>query len=113
MIIHGIQIMEGMGENNWKMAKIIGLPVIKPFENAKIKITGSGFVPKTDTQGKSVFLAVDVDYAEKLVSTTAFVPNKDYQVVTGLDEETFETIVVELVPTEPSLKKHFDEMLKD
>lgn len=112
MMIHGIQIMKGMGENKWEMAKIIALPVIKPFENAKIQITGSGFVPKTDGTGRPAFPSLKLDYAQKLIDTQAFVPNKDYDVVTGMDEETLETIVMELIPTDPQVKQHFEASLK-
>jgi len=111
MIIHGIQIMEGMAENPWKMAKIVALPVIKPFQNAKIKISGVGFVPNSDKTGRAEFPSIQLDYARKLCDTGAFVPNKDYQVVTGMDEETLETIVVELVPVDPQLKQHFKDCL--
>lgn len=112
MIIHGIQIMKGMTENEWEMAKIIALPVIKPFQNAKIKIIGVGFVPKTDTTGRPAFPSLKLDYAHKLIETGAFVANKDYEIVTGMDEETLETIVTELIPVEPQLKQHFKDCLK-
>lgn len=113
MRIHGIQIMEGMNpENPWKMAKIIALPVMKPFENAKIKITGSGFVPKTDTTGRPAFPSIDIKFAEKMLNKRAFVPNEDYDVVTGMDEETLETVVTQIIPTDPKVKAHFDECMK-
>lgn len=112
MMIHGIQIMKGMADNDWEMAKIIALPVIKPFENAKIKITGCGFVPKTDGTGRPAFPSLKVDYAKKLIESGAFVANKDYDVVTGMDEETLETIVMELIPTDPQVKQHFNDSMK-
>lgn len=113
MIIHGIQIMEGMKpENNWKMAKIIALPVIKPFENPNIKISGSGFVPKTDRTGRPDFPSIKLEFAEKMLNTRAFVPNADYEVVTGMDEETLETVVVKITPTDPKVLQHFNECMK-
>jgi hypothetical protein len=111
MIIHGIQIMEGMADNPWKMAKIVALPVLKPFENAKIKISGAGFVPKTDSTGRADFPSIGLDYARKLVSTGAFVANKEYELVLGMDEETLEMIVTKLVPVDPNVKKHFDDCM--
>lgn len=107
MIIHGIQIMEGMGENDWKMAKIIALPVLKPFQNAKIKISGVGFVPNSDKTGRAEFPSIDMDYAKKLIETGAFVANKEYKIVTGMDEATLDVIVVELIPVDDKLKQHF------
>lgn len=112
MLVHGIQIMEGMAENKWSNASLIALPVIRPFENAKIKITGSGFVPKTDGTGRPTFPQIELAYARRLIGSGAFVPHKEYQVVTGLDEETLETVVTELIPVDTNLKQHFKDMLK-
>ena len=98
----------------WKTSRISpsALPVIKPFQNAKIKIIGVGFVPKTDTTGRPAFPSLKLDYAHKLIETGAFVANKDYQVVSGMDESTLEMIVVELIPVDPALKKHFNDCMQ-
>lgn len=113
MIIHGIQIMEGQGENDWAMSKIIALPVLKPFTNAKIKITGVGFVPNSDKTGRAEFPTIDLNYARKLIETGAFVANKDYQIVSGMDESTLEMIVIELIPTDEKLKLHFKQCMEN
>lgn len=113
MMIHGIQILEGMGENDWAMANIIALAVMKPFENDKVKMSGSGYVPNIDrATRRPTFPPLTLQYARTLVDSGAFVPNKDYDVVTGMDEETLDTVVMELVPTDPQVKQHFIESLK-
>jgi len=113
MMIHGIQIMEGMGDNDWAMANIIALAVMKPFENDKVKMSGSGYVPNIDrATRRPTFPPLTLEYAKLLVESGAFVANKDYDVRTGLDEQTLDTVVTELIPTDPQLKQHFTESLK-
>lgn len=110
MIIYGIHLMNGI-ERDFRFAKVIALAPVSPFENAKIKIDGIGLNCKTDTKGNPKFPAIDFDYAKKLVDTRAFVTGKDYELKLDIDLENLEPVIVELIPTDAAVLKHFNECL--
>jgi Protein of unknown function (DUF1293) len=110
MIIHGIQVLNGVS-GDWSFAKIVALAPVKDFENSVIKFRGIGLSCNTDTKGKPDFPNIDYDYAEKLINTRAFVSGKDYEFKFAMDPNTLKAIVVELIPTEPAVLKHFNECL--
>lgn len=112
MILYGIQIMTGKGAKQFKIAKLIGLPVLNEFENDNIKIQGTGFAPKSDTTGRPQFPDIEPNYAHKLYESQAFVPNKDYRVEAGMNEQTLQMEVTKLIPVDPQVKQHFEASLK-
>jgi len=110
MIIHGIHIMNGV-DKDWSFAKIIALAPIKAFENAKVKVQGSGLSCNTDAQGKPDFPNIDFAYAKRLVDTQAFVTGKDYEIKMDLDLDTLKPTITELIPTDHAVLKHFNDCM--
>ncbi|RBW67238.1 VSK-int [Vibrionales bacterium C3R12] len=72
----------------------------------KYKKSGVGF----DTEIPYLKSAVKMDpvYAQKLIDTGAFVPDRDYEFVTACNpDDVYEMWISELVPVDDEIKKHF------
>lgn len=111
MIVHGIHIME-FPNKDFAFAKLIALAPVKAFENTKVKISGVGFAPRNDQSGNPKFPAIKLDYARMLIDSRAFVSGKDYDMQVDIDDETMESVVVAISPSDPQVKQHFDAALK-
>lgn len=99
------------GKNNKPFYELVILRSIESVDAEKYKKEGFGF----DTEvpyGKEP-LKLNPAYAEKLLSTGAFVPERDYDFVMGCNpDDVYEQWVAELIPTDAEIKKHFEVSLK-
>ena len=88
------------------------LEVLYPFENVdspKFKRKASGKTTSVPF-GKQP-IPVNVSYAHVLIDTGAFVADKEYDLKFAFNSETIENEVIELIPVDPDLKRHFKESL--
>ena len=53
-------------------------------------------------------LAVNVQLANKLIDTSAFVSGAEYEPTFSFNESTMENEVTKLVPVDPETRKHFE-----
>ncbi|ENP7457621.1 DUF1293 domain-containing protein [Vibrio fluvialis] len=94
--------------------KIAELCVLRPVETVnaeKFEQYGIGF--NTDIPYNKQPLRVNLEYAQKLIQSHAFVPNRDYDIKFGSNpEDPLEVVVTDLVPVDEDIKKYFAEQLK-
>ena len=111
ILIAGIQVSQ-FPESKNPDVKNAKLNVLYPMENLdlpKIKRNCTGLT--TETPFGKQDLAIDVEYAEKLVNTRAFVPLKEYEVVVSFDPDSMENVITELKPVDPEVQAHFNTTL--
>jgi hypothetical protein len=113
IIVCGLQIVSFPSSKN-PNAESGELLLLYPLENVdspKFKRKAVG--QSTETPFGKQALVINPKYAHKLIDTGAFVSNKEYDLNFEFSVDTMENEIVELVPVEPQLKKHFEECLKD
>nr|WP_179894036.1 DUF1293 family protein [Pseudoalteromonas sp. BSi20327] len=88
------------------------LLVLYPFDDVdapKFKREAYGFT--TEVPFNKEPLAINIDYARKIGKSGAFVGKKDYDLKFHFNEQIMENEVVEIIPVDPELKRHFKESL--
>jgi len=88
--------------------KICELKVLYPYEAVDSpKFKRESWGTTTDVPfGKSA-IAMNVEYAQKIGRSGAFVKDKEYELRFEFNAETFDNEVVELIPVDPKLADHF------
>jgi len=111
-IVCGLQIVSFPSSKNpnQESAKLLLLYPLENVDSLKFKRKASG--QSTETPFGKQALCVNPAYAHKLIDTGAFVSNKEYDLKFEFSVDTMENEIVELVPVEPNLKKHFEECFK-
>lgn len=91
------------------------LVILRPIDNVDVEKylkQGHGF----DTEvpyGKEP-IKINPAYAEKLLSSGAFVPDREYDFSLGCNpDDIYEQWVSELIPVDAEIKKHFDASLRE
>ncbi|CAE6925204.1 hypothetical protein ACOMICROBIO_GDFFDHBD_02236 [Vibrio sp. B1REV9] len=113
--IHGIKksVFKNSGSMNFEL--YIGRPVTD-FENDSIKVSGVGFYDSVSDFEKSrgvKLRQLEAGYAERLISSGAFVPYKHYELKLIPDPaDPLKDIVGELIPVDADIKKHFADSMK-
>jgi len=90
------------------------LEVLYPFEQVdspKFKRKSSGRTTATPF-GKEA-IAINAEYAHKLIDSQAFVGDKEYDLKFSFNDDTFENEVTEIIPVNAQLKEHFNISLKN
>lgn len=99
------------GKNNLPFYELVILRSIENVDAEKYKKEGHGF----DTEipyGKEP-LKINPDYAQQLLSTGAFVPDREYDFVIGCNpNDVYEQWISKLIPVDDEIKKHFEASLK-
>ena len=94
--------------------KIAELCVLRPVEEVdveKFKQTGIGF--NTDIPYNKQALRVDIQYAQRLIDSRAFVPSREYELKFGSNpSDPLDILVTEIIPADEEVKKHFAQSLK-
>jgi hypothetical protein len=97
-------------KNNEPFYELVILRSIDNVDVEKYKKEGFGF----DTEvpyGKEP-LKLDPTYAQELLSTGAFVPDREYDFVLGCNpDDVYEQWISKLVPVDDEIKKHFQASL--
>jgi len=97
-------------KNNEPFYELVILRSIDNVDVEKYKKEGFGF----DTEvpyGKEP-LKLDPAYAQELLSTGAFVPDREYDFVLGCNpDDVYEQWISKLVPVDDEIKKHFQASL--
>ncbi len=99
------------GKNNKPFFELVILRSIETVDAEKYKKEGYGF----DTEvpyGKEP-IKVKPAYAEKLISSGAFVPEREYDFDLGCNpDDVYEQYVTKLIPVDDEIKKHFQNSMK-
>ncbi|EGQ8524897.1 DUF1293 family protein [Vibrio parahaemolyticus] len=99
------------GKNNKPFYELVILRPIDNVDTDNYKKEGHGF----DTEvpyGKEP-IKIKPDYAMQLLSTGAFVPEREYDFVLGCNpSDVYEQWVEKLVPVDDDIKKHFEASFK-
>ncbi len=112
IILCGIQITS-FPESKNPDAESAEVLMLYPLENVNApKFKRKAVGQSTETPFGKNKLSINAKYAHKLIDTGAFVSNKEYELIVGFNTDTFENEISEVIPVEPQLKKHFDEMFK-
>lgn len=94
--------------------KIAELCVLRPVETVnaeKFEQYGLGF--NTDIPYNKQPLRVNLEYAQKLISSRAFLPNREYDIRFGSNpDDPLDVVVSEIVPVDEDAKKYFAEQMK-
>lgn len=112
IIVCGLQIVSFPSSKNpnAESAEILLLYPLENVDSPKFKRKASG--QSTETPFGKQALVINSNYAHRLIDTKAFVSNKEYDLKFEFSTETMENEIVEIVPVDPQLKKHFEETLK-
>jgi len=87
-------------------AELVALYPLENVDSPKFKRKAIGRT--TDVSfGKSA-LVINPAYAHRLIDTQAFISNKEYEVKFEFNSSTMDNEIVELVPVDPSVAKHFN-----
>lgn len=95
---------------HFKRAEIDVLYTHQNVDSAKIERVCIGRTSK-EPFGKDP-LKINVEYAEKLINSGAFVSGEEYDLKIGFDSEEMTAEIIELVPIHPEVKKRFQDSLK-
>ncbi|CAK3632805.1 DUF1293 family protein [Vibrio splendidus] len=90
------------------------LVILRPIDNVDVeKYQKEGFGFDTEVPYGKDPLKINPAYAEQLLSTGAFVPEREYDFVLGCNpDDVYEQWISELVPVDDDIKKHFASSLK-
>lgn len=111
IVIAGIGITRFPESKNPDVEKAT-LEVLYPFDSVdspKFKRKAAGKTTSTPF-GKEP-MPINASYAHVLIDTGAFVADKSYDLRFSFNSETFDNEIVELIPVDPELKKHFKDSL--
>lgn len=110
-LIMGISLKDFKSSNFSSYELCVARPM-QNFENDKIRIRSTGFTTEVP-KGKDP-LKIEKKYAEMLLESGAFVPNKDYELTRSEDpDDPLQTIITELKPVDKDVKKYFEDTLSD
>ncbi|MGL1956078.1 MAG: DUF1293 family protein [Colwellia sp.] len=112
IILCGLQLVS-FPESKNPQAELATLHMLYPLDNVNApKFKRKAVGQSTETPFGKQSLSINAKYAHQLIDTGAFVSNKEYELVVGFNTDTFENEISKIIPVDPQLKKHFDEMLK-
>jgi len=111
IVIAGIGITKFPESKNPDVEKAT-LEVLYPFESVNSPKFHRKAVGKTTATpfGKEP-ISINTTYAHVLIDNGVFVADKEYDLKFSFNDQTFENEVVELIPVDPELKRHFKESL--
>lgn len=113
IILCGLQITS-FPESKNPDAESAEVLMLYPLENVNApKFKRKAVGQSTDTPFGKTKLAINAKYAHKLIDSRAFVSNKEYELTVGFNTDTFENEISKIVAVDPTLKKHFDDCMKD
>ncbi|HAS6132133.1 DUF1293 family protein [Vibrio vulnificus] len=112
--IHGIKKTVFKNSGSMVFELYIGRAVTD-FENDTVHISGAGFfdtVSEFEKKRGVEHRRLEPDYAARLLSSGAFVPYKQYDFKVAPDpQDPLKDVVVELVPVDEEIKRHFAQAL--
>lgn len=111
IVIAGIGITS-FPESKNPQAERATIEVLYPFESVdspKFKRKAAGKTTSTPF-GKEP-ISINASYAHALIDTGAFVADRAYDLKFEFSDKTFENEVIQLIPLDPEVKKHFHESL--
>ncbi|AXH77527.1 MAG: protein of unknown function DUF1293 [Inoviridae sp.] len=111
IVIAGISITSFPESKNPDVERAI-IEVLYPLDNVdspKYKRKAAGKTTSTPF-GKEP-IAINTAYAHLLIDNQAFVADKAYDLKFSFNDQTFDNEVVELIPIDHEVKKHFKESL--
>lgn len=112
IVLCGLSITKFPQSKN-PQAEIAELVTLYPLENLTLeKIERKAVGLTTETPFGKQKLSINPAYAHDLIDTRAFVANREYEVTMGLNTESMVAEITKITPTDPALKKHFDECMK-
>ncbi|WP_217543519.1 DUF1293 family protein [Vibrio metschnikovii] len=90
------------------------LVVVRPIENVDAEnFKKSGYGLDTEIPYKKEPLKVVPEYAQSLIDTGAFVPDREYSIEFTTDpNDIYTQLVSKLIPHDEDIKKHFAECFK-
>ncbi|WP_417212714.1 DUF1293 family protein [Acinetobacter venetianus] len=98
------------GKNQAPFYELLIRRPIETVDSDGYKKRGIGFDTEIPYRKEPVKIAPS--YAETLIESGAFVPDRDYEFVTSSNpDDIYEMWVSELIPVEDDLKKHFQASL--
>lgn len=107
IVIAGISITSFPESKNPDVERAI-IEVLYPLDDVnspRFKRKAAGKTTSTPF-GKEP-IAINNEYAHKLIDSRAFVADKSYDLRFSFNDQTFDNEVVELIPVDMELKKHF------
>lgn len=94
-------------------AQIAELLTMYPLSNLELeKINRKAVGLTTETPFGKQALSINAAYAHDLIDTRAFVANKEYEIQMGFNMDTMQPEITKISPTDPQVKKHFDDCMK-
>lgn len=111
IIIAGIGITKFPESKNPDVEKAT-LEVLYPFDSVNSpKFHRKAIGKTTSTPFGKEPIVINTSYAHVLIDNKAFVADKAYELKFSFNDETFDNEVVELIPVDSELKRHFKESL--
>ena len=111
IVIAGISITR-FPESKNPHAENATLEVLYPLDNVDApKFNRKAAGKTTSTPFGKDPIAINASYAHALIDTGAFVGDRAYDLKFEFSEKTFENEVIQLIPLDPDLKKHFHDSL--
>ncbi|CAK2375892.1 VSK-int [Vibrio crassostreae] len=90
------------------------LVILRPIDNVDVeKYKKEGFGFDTEVPYGKEPLKINPVYAVQLLSSGAFVPDREYDFVVGCNpDDVYEQWIAKLIPVDDEIKKHFEASLK-
>lgn len=100
-----------LSKNNESFYELV---ILRPIDNVDVeKYQKEGFGFDTEVPYGKEPLKLDPVYAQQLLSTGAFVPDREYDFVLGCNpDDVYEQWISKLIPVDDEIKKHFEASMK-
>lgn len=100
-----------LSKNNESFYELV---ILRPIDNVDVeKYQKEGFGFDTEVPYGKDPIKLDPVYAKELLSTGAFVPDREYNFVFGSNpDDVYESWVSKLIPLDDEIKKHFEASFK-
>jgi len=94
--------------------KVCEMKVLYPYENVDSpEFKRESWGTTTDVPFGKNAIVMNVDYAQKIGRSGAFVKDKEYELKFDFNVDTFDNEVVEIIPVDPKLAEHFRKSLQE
>ncbi|PFG56155.1 uncharacterized protein DUF1293 [Vibrio sp. ES.051] len=104
-------VIKKFPKSGMEFAELSVLRTVEQVDVEKFKQRGIGL--NTDIPYNKQPIRINLQYAEKLIDSKAFVPNREYEIRFGSNiDDPLDIQAVEIVPVDEEIKKHFQASFK-
>ncbi|MFN1580654.1 DUF1293 family protein [Vibrio rotiferianus] len=104
-------VIKKFPKSGMEFAELSVLRAVEEVDVEKFQQRGIGL--NTDIPFNKQPIRINLDYANQLITTKAFVPNREYELRFDVNiDDPLDIQVKELIPLDDEIKKHFQASLK-